>query len=113
MTNPLTDEQIEAGRRAIVAVNSWAGRFEYAVSVIGETPKRYRVRWIDGWHSSRWRSFAAGDVTLVPKYAVRFTPELDRCVLAGCERMRGEHGVFDFDHDFAGVEINADERTKV
>ena len=76
-------------RSAIVAVNSWAGRFEYAVSVIGETPTRYRVRWIDGGHRSRSRSFEAGDVTLVPKYAVRFTDCLAASVARGEEEGEG------------------------
>ena len=55
-------------RPAVVHQDGWAGRTQTPVMVIGETPKRYRVRWLQGSYRR-----AAGDVTLVPKYAVTFT----------------------------------------
>lgn len=60
--------------KAIVAVDGWAGRSEIPVIIIGETPKRYRVR-LDSDKPEKlagrnvWRQ--PGEVFLVPKYAVR------------------------------------------
>lgn len=63
-------------RPATIALDSWAGRYRVSVHVIGETPKRYRVRWLEHANIPARRTVAPGDVTLVPKHAVRFdTPE--------------------------------------
>jgi hypothetical protein len=52
--------------RAVVSVESWAGRSEHPVEIIAETPKRFRVRHLDS--AFRWMR---GDERYVPKYAVR------------------------------------------
>jgi len=65
----------EEMRPAIVAMDSWAGRTEEPVTVIGETPKRYRVRFHRRGFVGGNRRHEAGEVGLVPKYAVRFTDE--------------------------------------
>lgn len=59
----------QAPRPGRLWFDSWAGRASYRIEVIGETPKRYRVRVLDdvimrGWH--------VGDAVLVPRYAVTF-----------------------------------------
>lgn len=48
-----------------VHLEGWAWRTEIPVEIIGETPKRTRVRFLKTAY--RWR---AGDVALVPKHAV-------------------------------------------
>lgn len=55
----------------VVKVQSWAGVHEVPVEVIGETPKRYRVRILkdDRWPGRR-NSVKSGDVKLVPKHAL-------------------------------------------
>ena len=56
---------------AYLVLDSWAGRERIPVEIVGETPKRYRVRLLaDALLPSR-RHCAAGDVVLVPRYAVR------------------------------------------
>lgn len=64
-------------REAVVVYDSWAGRTEEPVEVIGETPKRYRVRFRRAGFVGGNRAHAVGDIGLVPKYAVRFkeTPQ--------------------------------------
>jgi len=52
--------------------DSWAGRTSKRVDVIEETPKRYRVRLLEDIPLKGW---AAGDVRLVPKYAVTIDPQ--------------------------------------
>src|SRR5687768_5635657 len=60
-------------RHAVVCFDGWAGRREASVTVIGETPKRYRVV----LNAPLGGNFGGdvGDVRLVPKYAVRFYEE--------------------------------------
>jgi hypothetical protein len=53
-----------------VAVNTWAGRREYAVDVVGETKTRYRVRARQDMSLPGNRYFYEGQVFLVPKSAV-------------------------------------------
>jgi len=55
-------------KQAIVWFYSYWGRRSKRAVVIGETPKRYRVRFLDGL-VGRW---PAGTVRLVPKHAVEF-----------------------------------------
>ena len=64
------DEADTLERDAVVCVNSWAGRSELPVKVLvlESTPKRYRVRFLQ-----KALIWSAGQVTLVPKTAVRFT----------------------------------------
>jgi len=61
-------------RKGFLCLYGWAGRSEQPVTIIGETPKRYRVRndqpdriRLAGY--CRW--LAPGAVVLVPKGAVR------------------------------------------
>lgn len=65
-------------RRGKVWFNSWAGRTSANVEIVGETPKRYRVRFLEPKSGSgMWacRSAASpGDVRLVPKQSVTFDP---------------------------------------
>jgi hypothetical protein len=55
-------------------LNSWAGRSRHRIVIIGETPKRYHVRYVDkpalGW--------IEGEIRLVPKYAVTLVQESGR-----------------------------------
>lgn len=61
-------------REATLCLDGWAGRSEQAVLVVGETPKRYRIRAVvdNTRMQGNWRSLKAGQEALVPKYAVRF-----------------------------------------
>jgi len=57
---------------ATLELDGWAGRTHWPVEVVGETPTRYRVRLLqDTRLPGRWREGHAGDVVLVPKYAIR------------------------------------------
>jgi DNA-binding NtrC family response regulator len=61
--------KIMTERNAILHLNSWAGRSRHRVVVIGETAKRYRIRYEDTPALQRWQT---GEVYLVPKYAITF-----------------------------------------
>jgi hypothetical protein len=52
--------------------DSWAGRTSKRVEVIGETPKRYRVRLLEDIPLKGWQ---LGDVRLVPRRAVTIDPQ--------------------------------------
>lgn len=60
-------------RKAVVCVYGWMGYREFPVVIVGETPKRYRVRFED---DIRMRSSfkRKGTVGLVPKNAVKLYP---------------------------------------
>lgn len=65
-------------RQGYVVVDGWSGRMEYAVMVIGETPKRYRIQAVMRTRlAGRDRWLNVGETTLVPKHAVMFTSVLD------------------------------------
>lgn len=56
---------------AYLHINSWAGHSKHEVEIVGETPKRYRVKLLsDCPLAGRNRQGKAGEVVLVPKYAV-------------------------------------------
>lgn len=59
-----------------IALDTWAGRRYYEVDVIGETPKKFRVRILTpgGVMLPNRRYIALGDVALVPKHAVTDMP---------------------------------------
>ncbi len=57
-------------RAAVVCLNGWAGRREYPCAIVGETPKRYRIR-ATVTIPLPSRTLAVGEATLVPKAAVR------------------------------------------
>ena len=57
---------------ARLALNGWEGITLTEIEVIGETPKKYRIRAISDMRlAGRNRKLKAGEITLVPKYAVR------------------------------------------
>ncbi|NLE94386.1 MAG: hypothetical protein GX600_01705 [Dehalococcoidia bacterium] len=61
-------------------IDGWAGRTSAPVEVVGETPKRYRVRLLqDTRLPGRYRRGAKGDVVLVPRYAVKGYEEAASC----------------------------------
>lgn len=65
-------------RQAYIQLDGWGGRTETAVLVIGETPKRYRIKAVMRTKlAGRDRYLNAGDTTLVPKRAVTFTSMYD------------------------------------
>lgn len=74
---PVSGEELMSaidGRPGTVALETWAGRSLHRVTVLGETPKRYRVRYEEdapGYAGYRRR----GTVHLVPKHAVTFPSE--------------------------------------
>ena len=55
-----------------LCLDSWAGRTETLVEIVAETPKRYRIRALSKTKlAGRYRWLEEGQITLVPKYAVR------------------------------------------
>ena len=60
-------------RDAWLLLEGWAGNTEQACLVIGETPKRYRIKAIARTKlGGRCRWIYAGETALVPKQAIRF-----------------------------------------
>lgn len=60
-------------RTAEVSIDGWFGRRDYEVVVVGETRKKYRIRaTADMRLPGRDRWLFYGEITLVPKDAVRF-----------------------------------------
>ena len=58
-------------RQGVLHTQSWAGRSETPVMVVGETPKKYRIRAItDTRLGGRGRVCVAGETALVPKHSV-------------------------------------------
>lgn len=59
---------------AFLCINAWYGRSEEPVEVVGETPKRTRIRILrDGTLVPGGRRMNKGDELLVPKYTVKRT----------------------------------------
>lgn len=54
-----------------LALQEWGGLLLYPVEVLGETPKKCRVRLIEDARLPGGRHHKAGDVVLVPKTAIR------------------------------------------
>ncbi len=65
---------MSAGERvATLEMDGWAGRSSSPCVVVGETPKRYRVRFdVRTRIAGRMRYAAPGEVVLIPKRAIRF-----------------------------------------
>lgn len=59
-----------------VVLDTWAGRRYYAVEVVGETPKKARIRVLapDGVMLPNRRYVQCGDIALVPKHAIYDMP---------------------------------------
>lgn len=64
------DVQAIAPRAGRVCLDGWAGRSSVPVEVIGETAKRYSVRFLEATTLPHLRDARVGDVKLVPKYSV-------------------------------------------
>lgn len=59
-------------RSAHLHLDGWAGRIGVPVVVVGETPKKYRIRLTCWTNLPSRRRGEAGDVVLVPKHAITF-----------------------------------------
>lgn len=59
-----------------IVLDTWAGRRYYAVEVVGETPKKFRVRILtaNGITLPGRRFVEFDDVVLVPKHAIADLP---------------------------------------
>ena len=59
-----------------IALNTWAGRHYYAVEVVGETPKKTRIRILTpgGVMLPGRRYGQRGEIVLVPKHAICAVP---------------------------------------
>lgn len=55
---------------AYIRLDGWAGRERIPCEVVGETPKRYRVRLLQSAMLPGRRCVESGAVVLVPRYAV-------------------------------------------
>jgi hypothetical protein len=63
-------------RNALLWLDGWAGRSSVPVIVIGETPKRYRIKTLRRTRlGGRNRWLTAGATALVPKRAVTLSPD--------------------------------------
>ena len=59
-----------------VVFDTWAGRRYYAVEVVGETPKKARIRVLTpgGVMLPNRRYVQCGEIALVPKHAIKDMP---------------------------------------
>lgn len=57
--------------QAYLCIDGYAGRREYPVEIVRETPKRYKVRLNGGECLPSGRTGVQGQEILVPRYAVR------------------------------------------
>jgi hypothetical protein len=65
-------------KQGYIVTQSYAGRSEQAVLVIGETPKRYRIKAVMRTRMpGRYRWLEAGETALVPKRALSFISMYD------------------------------------
>lgn len=55
----------------VLVINSWAGRREIPIEILGETRTKFRVKLLADALIPVRRHRVAGDVLLVPKHAVR------------------------------------------
>jgi hypothetical protein len=62
---------ITAEQRALLLMDSWAGREVVYCTIVGETPQRYRIRLAQDAVLPGKRAHSKGDVVLVPKYPIR------------------------------------------
>lgn len=53
-----------------VHFNSWAGRTKRRVKIIAETPKRYKVKFLETYFR-----YQKDSIHFIPKYAVELIPE--------------------------------------
>lgn len=67
---------IAQGQKGYIHLNSWAGHTKVAVSYVGQTAKKVRVRLLQDARLPG-RPVKAGDVVLVPKDAVTWGDEWD------------------------------------
>jgi hypothetical protein len=58
--------------QAYLCLDTWAGRREYPVDIVRETPKRYKVRLNGNEVLPGNRVPCKGDEVYVPKYAIKF-----------------------------------------
>ncbi|QHS09065.1 hypothetical protein [Sinimarinibacterium sp. NLF-5-8] len=70
-----------------LALETWAGRRYYAVEVVGETPKKTRIRVLTpgGVMLPKGRYVPHGEIALVPKHAIYAMP---------AESHKIEHGYY-------------------
>ena len=73
-----------ADQPAQLGLQSWAGLRWYPVTILGETPTKYRVRFDDTLTLPSRKVVYPGDIALVPKHAVRLPPAAS---LKGDDRM--------------------------
>ena len=82
-----------------IVLDTWAGRRYYAVEVVGETPKKFRVRVLTpgGVMLPGRRYVNCGETVLVPKTAIADISKDDRKIEQGyyCGHLYGYGGVVD------------------
>jgi len=82
----LPGESIYTERPGVLVLTGWHGRSEVPVVVIGDTPKRYRVRLLADTRLPSRRRGTTGDEVLVPKTAVRLDDDRARAAQGGRDR---------------------------
>ena len=66
-------------RTGILMLDSWAGRINVPIQVLGETGRKFRIRLASpgtGVYLPGYRYLTSSHTQLVPKHAVRFTSAL-------------------------------------
>lgn len=61
-------------REALLHLESWSGHRTYVVTVLAETPKRFRIRLEEEVNLPSRAGAPRGFVTLVPRHAITFPP---------------------------------------
>lgn len=78
-----------------IGLDTWTGRRYYAVEIIGETPKKFRVRILTpgGVMLPGKRYFHFDEVVLVPKHAIFDMPEQHKIEQGYCDGNAGYGGL--------------------
>ena len=66
-------EQSENGQTVYLCLEGWAGRRMVPAILVGQTAKRFRIRLAEGTNLPGGRWARAGQIVLVPKWAVKTT----------------------------------------
>jgi len=65
-------EKPQGVMQGVLCTDGWAGRREYRVELVKETPKKYYVRLLEAALVPGRGQYEAGDIVTVPKTAVRW-----------------------------------------
>ena len=80
------EENMSSATAKCIVLDTWAGRRYYAVELIGETPKKARIRVLTpgGIMLPNRRYVQFGEIALVPKHAIYDMPADSHKIEQGC-----------------------------